>query len=62
MYPIVEQEGDDAVPADLGAADVVLALVFVASESTGSPDGRLVPFVGRDSAREDEPIIDARPG
>jgi len=38
---------------------VVIALAFVAPESTGSPDGTLVRFVVRDSVRSDEPIVDA---
>ena len=59
IYPIVEHESDDDIPADLATADVVVALVFVAPESTGSPDGRLVQFVVKDTTREDEPIVDA---
>jgi hypothetical protein len=59
VYPIVEHESDDDVSADLGAADVVIALVFVAPMSTGSPDGTLVRFVVKDTSKKDEPIVDA---
>jgi hypothetical protein len=59
VYPVVEHEKDDEVPADLDAGGVVMALVFVAPESTGSPDGELVRFVVRDSSQSDEPIVDA---
>lgn len=59
FYPMVETESDDEISADLDAADVIVALVFVAPESTGSPDGRLVQFVVKDAAKEDEPIVDA---
>ncbi len=59
VYPIVEAGDDQAVPAALADGDVVIALVFVAPESTGSPDGTLVRFVVRDSSRSDEPIVDA---
>lgn len=58
IYPVVEHEQDEQVPDELDADDVVIALVFVAPESTGSPDGTLVRFVVRDSARRDEPIVD----
>ena len=58
VYPIVEYENDDDIPADIDAGDVVVALVFVAPESTGSPDGRLVQFVVKDTTKEDEPIVD----
>jgi hypothetical protein len=47
------------VPNELDPADVVVALVFVAPTSTGSPDGTLVRFVVRDPEQRDEPIIDA---
>jgi len=59
VYPLVEHDKDDEVPAELDAGDVVMALVFVAPESTGSPDGELVRFVVRDSSQFDEPIVDA---
>lgn len=59
IYPIVEYDHDDEVPTELGAEDVVVALVFVAPESTGSPDGTLVRFVVKDTAQQDEPIVDA---
>ena len=59
VYPMVEHEKDDEVPSELDAGDVVMALVFVAPESTGSPDGELVRFVVRDSSQSDEPIVDA---
>jgi hypothetical protein len=58
VYPVVEYEKDDEIPSELAAGDVVLALVFVAPESTGSPDGELVRFVVRDSSKSDEPIVD----
>jgi hypothetical protein len=56
---MVEHDSDNDVPADLDASDVVVALIFVAPESTGAPDGRLVQFVVKDATREDEPIVDA---
>ncbi|MCW3045756.1 MAG: sle [Solirubrobacterales bacterium] len=59
VYPVVEHEQDDQVHGELDAEEVVIALVFVAPESTGSPDGTLVRFVVRDSAQRDEPIVDA---
>lgn len=59
VYPVVEFEKDEEIPAQLDAGDVVMALVFVAPESTGSPDGELVRFVVRDASRSDEPIVDA---
>jgi hypothetical protein len=59
IYPMVEHDSDNDVPADLDASDVVVALIFVAPESTGAPDGRLVQFVVKDATREDEPIVDA---
>lgn len=59
IYPIVECDHDDEVPTELDAEDVVVALVFVAPESTGSPDGTLVRFVVKDTAQQDEPIVDA---
>lgn len=59
VYPMVEQEDDDDIPAELRAADVIVALVFVAPESTGSPDKRLVQFVVKDVNKKDEPIVDA---
>jgi hypothetical protein len=59
IYPVVEHDHDDEVPAELDAEDVVIALVFVAPESTGSPDGTLVRFVVKDTTKQDEPIVDA---
>lgn len=59
VYPVVEHDHDDAVPDELDAEDVVIALVFVAPESTGSPDGTRVRFVVRDFDQSDEPIVDA---
>ncbi len=59
VYPVVEYEEEDEVPEELDASEVVIALVFVAPTSTGSPDGRLVQFVVRDKSREQEPIVDA---
>lgn len=59
LYPVVEAESDEDVPAELDAEDVVIALVFVAPESTGSPDGALIRFVVKDASKKDEPIVDA---
>jgi hypothetical protein len=59
IYPVVEYEKDDDIPAELDLENVVIALVFVAPESTGSPDGTLVRFVVKDATRQDEPIVDA---
>ena len=59
VYPVVEHDRDDEIPEELDADQVVMALVFVAPESTGSPDGALVRFVVRDSNKLDEPIVDA---
>ncbi|UUY05729.1 hypothetical protein LRS13_09475 [Svornostia abyssi] len=59
VYPMVEKESDDDIPAQLKAADVIVGLVFVAPESTGSPDRRLVQFVVKDVNKKDEPIVDA---
>ena len=58
LYPIFETTDDGDVPAVLAACDVVLALVLVAPESTGSPDGALVRFVVRNMDASDEPIVD----
>jgi hypothetical protein len=58
VYPVVESDQDDQVPDELDPEDVVIALVFVAPESTGSPDGTLVRFVVKDAAQKDEPIVD----
>jgi hypothetical protein len=58
LYPVVEMPADGTVPDELTAAKVILAPVFVAPTSTGSPDGTLVRFVVRDKSREDEPIVD----
>lgn len=59
VYPVVEHEHDDEIPAELDAGEVVIALVFVAPTSTGSPDGRLVQFVVRDKSKSEEPIVDS---
>lgn len=58
VYPVVEHAEGTDIPQELDASDVVIALVFVAPESTGSPDGTLVRFAVQDNARADEPIID----
>lgn len=59
VYPVVEYDQDSDIPDELEPEQVVMALVFVAPESTGSPDGTLVQFVVRDSSQSDEPIVDA---
>jgi Z1 domain len=59
VYPVVEYEEDDEIPAELDDGKVVIALVFVAPTSTGSPDGRLIQFVVRDKTRAQEPIVDS---
>jgi hypothetical protein len=59
LYPVVEHDQDDEIPEELEPDEVVMALAFVAPESTGSPDGTLVRFVVRDSTQSDEPIVDA---
>lgn len=58
VYPVVEYEGKDEIPQELGAGEVVIALTFVAPMSTGSPDGKLVQFKVRDRSRSQEPIVD----
>lgn len=58
LYPMVEMPEDQDVPSELGPGEIVLACVFVAPTSTGSPDGALVQFVVRDRERADEPIVD----
>jgi hypothetical protein len=58
LYPVVEMPADGIVPDELSAAKVILAPVFVAPTSSGSPDGTSVRFVVRDKSREDEPIVD----
>ncbi|HSC20204.1 MAG TPA: hypothetical protein VLC07_00575, partial [Solirubrobacterales bacterium] len=59
VYPVVELEEDDEVPAQLVLEDVIFALVFVAPESTGSPDGSLIRFVVRNPRKSDDPIVDS---
>lgn len=60
VYPVVEADADETPPTDLEAQAVIMALVFVAPESTGSPDGTLVRFVVRDIQRSEEPIVEAQ--
>ncbi|HEY5977766.1 MAG TPA: Z1 domain-containing protein [Solirubrobacterales bacterium] len=59
IYPMVEAESNDEIDDELGVEDVIMALVFVAPLSTGSPDGTLVRFVARDETRPDDVIIDS---
>jgi len=59
VYPVVEYEEEDEIPAELDDGEAIVALVFVAPTSTGSPDGRLVQFVVRDKSRSQEPIVDS---
>jgi hypothetical protein len=59
VYPIVEFEDGEGIPDHLESGEVVMALVFVAPVSTGSPDGTLVRFVARDPTQSDEPIVDS---
>jgi hypothetical protein len=59
VYPVLELEDDADVPNEVDVDEVVMTLVFVAPEATGSPDGALVRFVVRDSNQPDEPIVDA---
>lgn len=59
VYPVIEADADETPPAELKDHMVILALVFVAPESTGSPDGTLVRFVVRDNQRSGEPIVEA---
>lgn len=59
LYPVVETPDAGDIPNELDPAEAVLALVMVAPESTGSPDGALVRFVVRDTTKADEPIVDA---
>jgi Z1 domain len=59
VYPVVEFEDGEEIPGELEPGDVVMALVFVAPVSTGSPDGTLVRFVARDPSQSEEPIVDS---
>lgn len=59
LYPVIELEREDEVPEQLEPGEVVMALVFTAPTSTGSPDGGLIRFVVRDESSADEPIVDA---
>lgn len=58
VYPVLEGDSGGNIAESLTPGEVVLALVFVAPESTGSPDKTLVRFVVRDSLRSDEPIVE----
>lgn len=59
LYPVVEFESEDEIPKQLDPGEVVMALVFTAPMSTGSPDGGLIRFVVRDPTSADEPIVDS---
>jgi hypothetical protein len=59
VYPLVELEADDEVPDKLDPGEVIIALVLVAPESTGSADGTLVRFTVHNRKRSDDPIVDS---
>jgi hypothetical protein len=59
IYPMVEVDSNEEIPDELTIEEVIMALVFVAPTSTGSPDGTLVRFVARDKSRADEAIVDS---
>jgi Z1 domain-containing protein len=59
VYPMVETSEDEEVPDELQPSEVVMALVFVAPTSTGSPDKALVRFVVHDKTKAHEPIVEA---
>ena len=58
LYPVVETPEGQEIADTLDPGEVILACVFVAPTSTGSPDGALVRFVVRDRQRAQEAIID----
>jgi Z1 domain len=59
LYPVVEYEAEEEIPAELERDETILAMSFVAPLSTGSPDNMLVRFRVRNSALREEPIVDA---
>jgi len=62
LYPVFEivEGGDEAVPADIQAEDLIMALTIHAPMSTGSPDKLLVRFQARDP-RTNAVVIDVPP-
>lgn len=58
VYPVFEVKGDESLPADVTAEDLIMALVIASPQSTGSPDQPLIRFRTIDPTRSSEAIID----